>query len=324
MLSYKCSAKCRHCMYACSPDWEADWIAEQDLERGLAQLAQSIQPSPWGEETISLNHGLHLSGGEPFMNYGLLSRAIEIAHELGIPSLFVETNCYWCRDDTTTRERLEHLWAAGLKGILISVNPFYAEYVPFERTERCIRISHELFGKNMFVYQAEYYTQFVQLGMRDRLSLEAYLERVGGRLADRMELFLMGRAARELRSFYPRYPAHTFFGQPCRPSFLRNWHNHFDNYGHLVPGYCGGISLGSWLDLDRLVEDGIDTEAHPVLGFLIAEDAQGLLGYAKDLGYEEAKGYLSKCDLCLDIRKYLVAHYDVPELQPKAFYEHVA
>ena len=46
MLSYKCSAACKHCMYACSPHWDADWISEADLARGLAQLAPHIAPSP--------------------------------------------------------------------------------------------------------------------------------------------------------------------------------------------------------------------------------------------------------------------------------------
>ena len=30
MLSYKCTAECRHCMYFCSPRWEADWMSEED------------------------------------------------------------------------------------------------------------------------------------------------------------------------------------------------------------------------------------------------------------------------------------------------------
>jgi hypothetical protein len=293
---------------------------------GLSVLARYIQPSPWGEHTISLNHGLHFSGGEPFLNFALLLRATEIADELGIPSLFVETNCYWCRDDTEARDMLKQLKAAGLDGIMISVNPFYAEYVPFERTERCIRVSQEVFGRNMFVYQMDYYYQFKQLGIRDRISLEAYMELLPGeRLAQRVEMFLMGRAARELRAFYPKHPAHTFFGEPCRPPFLRTWHNHFDNYRNFMPGYCGGISLGDWFELGELTGNGVDPETHPLLGFLIAEDIEGLLGFAAGLGYDEVQeGYLSKCDLCLDIRKYLVGQADFPELRPKAFYEHLA
>ena len=91
----------------------------------------------------------------PFMNFELLLKAVETAHELKIPSTFVETNCYWCPSDEVTREKLQLLKEKGLKGILISVNPFYLEYVPFERTERAIRISQEVFGKNVMVYLAD-------------------------------------------------------------------------------------------------------------------------------------------------------------------------
>ena len=323
MLSYKCSASCKHCMYACSPKWDADWISEEDLVRGLAGLAPHIQPSPWGPSSMSLNHGLHFTGGEPFLNYDLLLRAVEMARDRRIPSLFAETNCSWCRDDDRVRERLTTLREAGLSGLLISVNPFYAEYIPFERTERCIRISAEVYGRNVMVYQAEYYHRFKRLGVEKRMSLAEYRGLTQGeRLADGVELFLMGRAVRQLRGYYPTYPARRFFGQPCRPTFLRNWHNHFDNYGNLVAGYCGGISLGSWYDLQALAEEGIDLDDHPVLGYLIAEDVEGLMRFAQsDYAYRESEqGYLSKCDLCLDLRSHLVSRDEFEELAPRAFY----
>lgn len=300
-------------------------MTEDDLEALLSQLAGHIAPAPWGPQVMSLNHGLHFTGGEPFLNFDLLLRAVEMAEGMGVPSTFVETNCSWCIEDEVTRKKLQCLKRAGLVGILISVNPFYAEYVPFERTERCIRISEEVFGRNVVVYQMAYYQRFKRLGVEEKLPLEDYLEMTQGeRLAEHVELFLQGRAACRLREFYPKYPASTFFGEPCRPSFLRNWHNHFDNYGNLIPGYCGGISLGSWEDLDALVEEGIDLEAHPVLRYLVAEDIRGLLHFAKVFGYQEfGGGYLSKCDLCLDIRRFLVTRGDFEELSPKEFYEHL-
>jgi len=73
---------------------------------------------------MSLNHGLHFTGGEPFLNFELLLKAVEIAEALRIPSTFVETNCFWCKNDDLTRERLQALKEKGLRGILISVNPF--------------------------------------------------------------------------------------------------------------------------------------------------------------------------------------------------------
>jgi hypothetical protein len=127
-----------------------------------------------------------------------------------------------------------------------------------------------------------------------------------------------------LRDFYPAYSARRLFGQPCRPEFLRGWHNHFDNYGNLVAGYCGGVSLGSWFDLDATLAGGIDMDERPVLGYLVAEDVEGLLHFAEQYGYEEsAGGYLSKCDLCLDLRTYLAARDGFRELAPRAFYAHL-
>jgi len=94
LLSYKCNAKCRHCMYTCSPNWKADWISEADLEKILSQLADKIIQSPYSPDNISLNHGLHFTGGEPFINFNLLCKAVEISSPLKIPSVFVETNCF--------------------------------------------------------------------------------------------------------------------------------------------------------------------------------------------------------------------------------------
>ena len=323
ILSYKCSAACRHCMYASSPAWEANWMTESDLYRLLASLAGHIVPSPWGRERVSLSHGLHFTGGEPFLNFKLLLSAVQMAEELGIPSTFVETNCSWCVSDAVTRERLEHLRRAGLKGIMISVNPFYVEYIPFERTERCIRISQEVFGPNVMIYQMEFYRQFKRLGLQGKVSFERYLKLAttwGGTIA--VEMFLMGRAARALKPYYCSYPASVFFGEPCQPPFLRDWHNHFDNYGNFMPGFCGGVSLGSWRELDRLIHEGIDLREHPVLRHLIAEDMRALLDLARSYGYQEPpQGYISKCDLCLDIRLHLVKHGNFPELSPFAFYE---
>jgi len=272
---------------------------------------------------MSLNHGLHFTGGEPFLNVELLIKAVEIAQALRIPSTFVETNCFWCKNDALTRERLQALKEKGLRGILISVNPYYAEYVPFERTDRCIRISLEVFGSNVMVYQLEYYRLFKRLGITGRLSIDDYLKRTRGEsLSHRVELFLMGRAAYQLKDFYPSYGAKRFFKVPCQPTMLRNWHNHFDNYGNFMPGYCGGISMGSWFHLARLLKEGLDLENRPVLKFLVKEDLRGLFYFALERGYRETKeGYVSKCHLCLDIRKYLALDHDFEELKPRQFYE---
>ena len=123
-------------------------------------MAGIIEPSPYGPDDINLNYGLHFTGGEPFLNFDLLCEAVEMAEELNIPSTFVETNCFWAVNNKTTQEKLSILKNKGLKGILISVNPFFLEYIPFARTERAVKYGYELFGQNLIVYQSEYYKRF--------------------------------------------------------------------------------------------------------------------------------------------------------------------
>lgn len=329
ILTYKCSASCQHCMYACSPKWKDDWISKQDLKKILEGLTDKIEPSPYGFDTVNLNYGLHFTGGEPFLNYELLCEAVEIANELGIPSTFVETNCYWCNNDDTTREKLKNLKDKGLKGILISVNPFYLEYIPFERTERAIRISYEVFNDNLMIYQIGYYRRFKNIGIKNKILFKDYLNiEKGEDFARNAEFFIMGRAPykleEHLKGFYPKYPANHFFNECCSPSFLRSWHNHFDNYGNFIPGYCGGISLGDCRDMDKFLAGGLKDEEKPVLAFLINDDFKGLFDFAKEHGFQESPyGYFSKCHLCVDIRKHLNVKHEFKELRPKEFYSHL-
>jgi hypothetical protein len=329
ILSYKCSAECKHCIYGCSPKWSADWISKGDLEKILEQLANRIMPGPYGPKTTSLSHGLHFTGGEPFMNFDLLCKAVEIAARLSIPSLFVETNCFWAVNDKVTKERLKLLKSKGLHGIMISVNPFYLEYVPFERTERAIRIALDIFRRNTMVYQLDYYKRFMQWGLKKRIPFQDYLkhERKENLLRN-VEFFMMGRAPYvlkdELRKYYPSFPASSYFYEPCITPLLRTWHNHFDNYGNYVPGFCGGITLGDCRNLDKRLDEGIEIDDYPVLGFLANDDLRGLFDYALLQGYRETeKGYFSKCHLCTDLRKFLVKKNDFKELQPKEFYAHL-
>lgn len=327
ILSYKCNAECRHCMYACSPKWSADWISKKDLYVLLNILAGKIQPSFYGKNVIDLNLGIHFTGGEPFLNFELLCEGVDMARELKIPSLFVETNCYWASSDSITREKLLNLKNKGLNGIMISVNPFFLEFVPFEQTERAVRIAYEIFGTNMFVYQLEYFHKFRKLGIKGKVTIEEYRRMDDGIHFSRYtEFFVMGRAAYSMEKFgiFPKYKVKFLIMNKCNPPVLRNWHNHFDNYGNFIPGYCGGLSLGDWHDMDQILKDGIDPQQYPILFTIIKNDFKGLISFAREYGYEERKnGYLSKCHLCVDIRRFLAGKNEFKELQPKEFYTHL-
>ena len=253
------------------------------------------------------------------MNFDLLLKITEISHELEIPSTFVETNCFWCTDDKTTREKLIQLKDAGLHGILISVNPFILEQIPFERTERAIRISREIFGRDVITYQEFFYSQFKRLKIKNTLSLEEYLRKAPDSLRY-VELLPMGRAPYELGYLYRKYPAEQFFDRSCREELTREWHVHIDNYGNYMTGYCGGISLGDSRNLNSMLK-GIDLDERQILEALVT-DLQKLYEIGVEFGYRErSEGYISKCHLCVDVRRHIAQQTDeFKELRPREFY----
>jgi hypothetical protein len=322
ILSYKCTSECKHCMYGCSPRWKADWISENDLQRILTQLSDTIQPSPFGQNRVGINYGLHFTGGEPFLNFELLVKATKMASELGIPSTFVETNSFWCINDETVREKFVRLRDMGLNGILVSVNPFILDQVPFERTERAIRIGREIFRDNAITYQEVFCRRFARLGIKSNLPFEEY-SRIDPNGLMGAELLPMGRAVYKLGHFYGRFPARQFFGESCIDELTRGWHIHVDNYCNYMTGYCGGISLGDGREIRSLLQ-GIDLGERPILNALVT-DLENLLDLgSRKFGYEEQEeGYISKCHLCLDVRKHIARNTDqFKELKPREFYYH--
>ena len=207
---------------------------------------------------------------------------------------------------------------------MISVSPYYLEYVPFERTERCVRIASQIFGENTLVYQIDYYIRFKRMGITGKISVEDYVKSADEELARGVELFPMGRAGYKLADIYPKYPSEVFLNESCYPPFLRDWHNHFDLHGNYFPGFCCGITLGDCHDLNKLFTEGINLDRLPILSFLVNDDFKGLIEFAKGSGYQElAEGYISKCHLCVDIRKHLAEQDSFEELKPQDFYKYL-
>jgi hypothetical protein len=296
-------------------------MSVEEAEKILTGLSGSILGSRFGNEVIGVNSGIHFTGGEPFINFNLLLEVTKIANKLHIPSIFVETNCFWAKDDDSVREKFKALKNAGLLGILISVNPFLLDQIPFERTERAVRIGRKFFGVNVIVYQQFFYDQFEELGLKGTLPLRDYLKSYAGNLSY-VELLPMGRVCYALGGLFLKYPAKQFFGISCREEMTRDWHIHIDNYHNYIPGFCSGLSLGDARDMKSIFK-GIDLKTRPILRAL-ATDIKNIYDFGRrEFGYKEREdGYVSKCHLCFDIRKYIMSQTkEFKELSPRELYK---
>ncbi len=319
-------------MYVCSPRWCDYWIDLAGLRVVLEKLVSCFMlyypPEVFHRRgLLGLNYGLHLTGGEPFLRYDILLRAVEIAKGVGVPGLFVETNCFWCTSREVVYERFRELYNRGLDGVLISVNPFVTEFVPFERIDLAVEVAREVFGEgNVIVFYPIYYHQFKVLGVRGRLRFEDYLSLIGSDYSTYLspDLVLpMGRAVYRLNYIYERYPAKYFFHENCLYDLTRPWHIHVDCFFNYVPGYCAGLSLGDARRLEDILS-GLDLDNYPILRALTKGLGELYRFAVENYGYRERRdGYVSKCHLCLDIRLHIFqkAKDEFRELQPREFYE---
>ena len=82
--------------------------------------------------------------------------------------------------------------------------------------------------------------------------------------------------------------------------------------------------MGDAREMDLILQ-GVDLNVRPILRAL-TNDLKDLLELGvREFGYKEREdGYVSKCHLCLDVRKHIAQKTDeFEELRPREFYYHL-
>lgn len=272
---------------------------------------------------------VHITGGEPFLNFPLLLQAVEVAAELGIPR-YVETNAGWCVRESLVSERLIALHQTGLQAILISCSPFHAETIPPQRTHLAIQKALEIFGsEGVIVYMPEWLEQVAHIGDEHATTpLSRYIEAYGPERSGRLfwegySLISGGRSAYRLGDLAHKRPVSSFRGANCRREILYAHHSHFDLYGNYISWFCGGLRVGDWHELPGLLSDYQAGRYPPLIATLVESGPHGLYEMAcREYGYTlKEDGYVGKCHLCVDVRRHLATHGNFDELQPIQFYE---
>jgi hypothetical protein len=319
ILTYQCQAACAHCLYNCGPVWK-EWIDESTLNAMLTAAASLGEPLQ-----------VHLTGGEPFLKFDLLRHAVEMASALGLYA-YVETNAGWCTNDAVVEERFSILRVLGLKAVLISCSPFHAERIPPRKTLRAIQQAFRIFGQHRtMIYQSEWLEVISQFGLDEPVPLKIYQEKFGQDEAGRWlwqgyGLISGGRSGYRLGHLTQCLPADAFRKANCQEELLFAQHSHFDLYGNYIPGFCGGLSLGDWHELDQIREQYAQGQYPSLIRILIKSGPFGLFQLAEETyGYQALSGgYAGKCHLCVDVRKHLATCRKFDELRPRQFYEMIA
>ena len=120
-LTMTCPLRCAHCCVDSSPQrkemLEGKWIVQRLREiGGRGQIEQLV-----------------ISGGEPFLNAGLLREILQVARQHGLGAL-VHTSAYWAK---SPRKAVEFLAGfPGLTHLCVSADEYHEPFVPLDNV-RC-------------------------------------------------------------------------------------------------------------------------------------------------------------------------------------------
>lgn len=120
LVTYQCVAQCDECCFSCGPHLKNTTLTFDKIKQFLEQVTE-----------VPSVKMVVFSGGECFVEFSLLKKSIQYAHELGLLTRCV-TNGYWGSTIKLAREKVSELKECGLTEINFSTGDSHQQYVPVE------------------------------------------------------------------------------------------------------------------------------------------------------------------------------------------------
>ena len=313
IVNYHCVSRCGHCLYNCGPHREKDYLDGGQAESIFSRIAGLGCRS------------VHIGGGEPLLDPAGLAAVLHAARKTGMGIDYVETSSAWYVDREQALDILSDLHAAGLQTLLVSISPFHNARIPFARVRGVIAACRET-GVQVFPWVNAFVRDLDRLGADATHEMAAFEAAFGrdylARIPDRYWIHLGGRALETFRGVYRGCPATEVLEESprsCARALSDTTHFHIDLEGRYIPGLCAGLAF-AMEDLGNALPSG----KYPLLERLASTGIRGLYELARqDFDFVPVRdSYLNHCDLCTDIRRYLI-QLDAgafPELAPEGFY----
>ncbi|MBT3374078.1 MAG: radical SAM protein [Lentisphaerae bacterium] len=299
LFTYRCSIRCRHCLFGCREDLPDTVMASRQLADVLEMLHET-------------GRVVHVAGGEAMVYWETLAEGIRLAAAEGNAPHFIETNCSFATDDRVVERRLAFLQEHGVRGVLASADPYHQEWVPPERFLRVRDWTRRIFGEDNF------YGNGADAADIEALTMVTQAE---GRLRAHVGTHppvMVGTSRRELSQylddFAPDDPDLPMAGwrrtldlPACLEQFRADaiWEIHVDPYGN-VQTNCG-IILGKTDTIRPAAVLAAGPEhANRFVECLCAAGPLGLAKLARDeYGFEFPEFVTQGCELCFLARRHL-------------------
>lgn len=270
LLTYQCTHECDHCFVWGNP--RQSGVMSLELMREVLRQAQALGSVEW----------IFFEGGEPFLYYPLMLRAIQETARLGF-KVGIVSNGYWAIGQEEALTALQPL-ASLIQALTVSSDLFHWG-------EELQQIHSNL---EWAARQLDIPTGTISIEQPE----EIYATRVIGQLPEGGSgVMYRGRAAEKLASRVAQTPWQTF--TECPYEDLRDpGRVHLDPFGYLH--VCQGLTIGNLLQtpLTQLC-DTYDPDSHPIIAALLRGGPAEL---ARQVSLPLADTYADACHLCYTTR----------------------
>jgi len=270
LLTYQCTYECDHCFVWGSPRQTGTLTLEQ-IENILQQAKEADISS------------IYFEGGEPFLYYAILTKAVHKAVEMGF-SVGIVSNAYWANSVADAEEWLQP-FVGQVSDLTVSSDLFHCEKCLGERPQNAIAAAKWL----------QIPTGLISVAQPDEESKQSH-----GQIEEQSAVMYRGRAAVKLAEKATSQPWEGF--DTCPHEELREpGRIHLDPLGNLH--VCQGISIGNLFEkpLKQICAE-YDADAHPICGLLLAGGPAALV---TEFNLPHASSYADACHLCYEARTAL-------------------
>lgn len=272
LLTYQCTYECDHCFVWGSPRQTGTLTLEQ-IENILNQAKEAGVTS------------IYFEGGEPFLFYAVLVKAVRLAADMGF-SVGIVSNSYWANSVPDAIEWLRP-FVGRVSDLSVSSDLYHCEKIMGERPQNAVAAA-KLLG--------------IPTGVISVAQPEEESKESNGQLEDESGVMYRGRAAEKLASRAPRRPWEGF--DSCQHEDLREpGRIHLDPLGNIH--ICQGIVIGNLFEkpLKQICEE-YDADSHPICEPLLAGGPSELV---TKYNLSHASHYADACHLCYETRTALRA-----------------
>ncbi|MEP7135166.1 MAG: radical SAM protein [Chloroflexota bacterium] len=275
LLTYQCTYECDHCFVWGSPRQTGTLTLDQ-IENILHQAKDAGVTS------------IYFEGGEPFLYYAILNKAVHKAADMGF-SVGIVSNAYWANSVADAEEWLRP-FVGRVSDLTVSSDLFHCSECLGERPQNAV-VAAKWLG--------------IPTGMISVAQPESEAKQSHGQIAEEESAVMYrGRAAVKLPEKATSHPWERF--DTCPHEDLREpGRIHLDPLGNLH--VCQGISIGNMFEktLKQICEE-YDADAHPICGLLLAGGPAALVS---EYNLPHASSYADACHLCYEARTTLRARF---------------